>query len=217
MPVICLLALVRSPPSPLPVLECCFLVCWTPPINRQNDSSLLSASLCWSSDSCHFTWDWCLDSLSERSLFYRLLLIIFLVRCSVSVSSSSSGSSFVFFIDRFYLGPRELSSLSSLLHCCGVSDHQSYGQLKFLSDISLRESVFVLIFVYFVLFLQFFCSSVWWVEMTRKWFVFFANCCLAVWTVSKIDLFSSGRALLVFDRFDCHSKHEAINYPLISF
>ena len=63
-----------------------------PPINCQNDIRLLSASLSWSSDSCHFTRDWCLVSLSELFLFFRLPLIVFLVRCGVNVTSSSFDS-----------------------------------------------------------------------------------------------------------------------------
>ena len=94
-----------------------------PPINCQNEDSLLSASFCWACDSCHWTLDWFLVSLSELSLFLRLPRIIFLVRCRVSVTSSSSDSSFVFESDRFHFGPRMLSSLSSFLHSCGISDH----------------------------------------------------------------------------------------------
>ena len=108
-----LIGMVCSPPSPLPVLEYCLMMCWIPPppINCQNDRRFVSASFCWSSDSCHFTRDWCLVSLSELSLFFRLPPIIFLVRCSVSVNSSSD-SSFVLFIEQFHRGSLMLSPLS---------------------------------------------------------------------------------------------------------
>ena len=63
----------------------------------------------------------------------------FLVRCTVSVISSSSESSFVFDIERFHFGSSRLSSRSSFRHSCGESDHQSYDLFP---DISLLESVF---------------------------------------------------------------------------
>ena len=88
-------------------------------------------------------------------VFLRPPRSIFLVRCSVSVTSSSSDNSFGFDSEWLNFESRMLSSLSSFLHSCGVSDHQSYERLKF-SDISFFESVFFLNFVDWLL--NCFCS-----------------------------------------------------------
>ena len=141
----------------------------SPPISCQNESSLWSASLCWSGSSCHFTRDACRVSLSELSLFFRPPLICFLVRCTVSVISSSSESLFAFNLERFQFGSSRLSFRSSFRQSCGVSDHQSYDLFP---DISFLESVF--------LFFRFFYTDF------SVIFNLFEHDCLLSWVDKKV-------------------------------
>ena len=62
----------------------------SPPSSCPKERCMMSASFYGSSDNCHITRDFWRVSLSERSLFLWLPLMIFRVLCNISLTSSSS-------------------------------------------------------------------------------------------------------------------------------
>ena len=62
------------------------------------------------------------------------------------------------------------------------------------------------------LFLQYFVSTVYWIENERKGLISLEICCFAIWTVAKVDLFWSGRTLFDSDRFGCHSNRKGMSF-----